>query len=116
MAFNLLVGGSHNLLWYLWAARLHTRAETTPSHVDQHVVTLTLFAAFTLLEVLDFQPWLRAIDAHALWHLSTIPVIGRFYEFHWSDARSIAAGEQPQQWQQQRDSTSETKEGVKEKQ
>lgn len=97
MAFNLLVGLSHNLAWYIWAAVLHSRAKPTPKHVNQHVITLTLFASLILLEVLDFQPWFRAVDAHALWHLGTVPIIGWFYDFHWDDAHYLAELHQQRQ-------------------
>lgn len=32
-------------------------------------------------ELLDFSPWFRVIDAHALWHLATVPIAALWYEF-----------------------------------
>lgn len=89
MAFNLIIGLAHNLIWYIWAIVVYRRERAglvVPRHAAKQALVLTLFAVLTLLELLDFEPWHRAIDAHALWHLSTVPVIGLFYEFHSKDA------------------------------
>lgn len=39
------------------------------------------------LEVSDFFPLLSLVDAHALWHASTIPIIFLWYRFYASDIR-----------------------------
>jgi hypothetical protein len=38
------------------------------------------------LELLDFPPLLQAVDAHALWHLSTVPIAYLYYRFQREDA------------------------------
>jgi hypothetical protein len=43
--------------------------------------------AATSLELFDFPPWHRTIDAHSLWHLSTAPLVFFFYDFLIKDAR-----------------------------
>lgn len=54
------------------------------------VFALTLAAC---LEILDFPPLLRALDAHALWHLSTVPIALLWYEWIIEDAQEcVSAG------------------------
>ncbi|KAG1819798.1 Per1-like protein [Suillus subaureus] len=60
MAFNLTIGFTHNLLVAAFVA---------------------LTTAATALELFDFPPWGRIIDAHALWHLSTAPIAKFWYDF-----------------------------------
>ena len=38
------------------------------------VVAVVFGGCTVLLELLDFPPLLLAVDAHALWHLSTVPL------------------------------------------
>lgn len=48
------------------------------------VLLLTLAAS---LEVLDFAPLLRALDAHSLWHLSTVWIAAMWYDWIIADAQ-----------------------------
>lgn len=41
------------------------------------------------LELWDFPPWKRALDAHALWHASTIPLSIVWYHWLLEDARAL---------------------------
>ncbi len=41
-----------------------------------------------MLELLDFPPYWRAVDAHCLWHLSTVPLAHLWYEWLIDDARA----------------------------
>jgi hypothetical protein len=34
----------------------------------------------------DFPPWGRVVDAHALWHLATVPIAVMWYDFLVLDA------------------------------
>lgn len=43
------------------------------------MVVVLLLQALALLELLDFPPLFWVLDAHAIWHLSTIPVNVLFY-------------------------------------
>ena len=36
------------------------------------MITVVLMNVFALLEVLDFPPFFWTIDAHSLWHASTV--------------------------------------------
>ncbi|GAA5875611.1 hypothetical protein JCM16303_000682 [Sporobolomyces ruberrimus] len=72
------------------SARTRFRA---PHHLDP-LLPLLLLPTLTLLEVLDFPPFgfgtgLRLVDAHALWHLSTILVVKSWYKFLVRDVRWI---------------------------
>lgn len=69
-------------------SRLHllklTQQHPRAPHHLLPLLPLSLLFSCTLLEVLDFAPVpssLRLLDAHALWHLSTIPVIRMWYGF-----------------------------------
>lgn len=44
-------------------------------------------SASVLLELLDFPPILRILDAHALWHLATVPITQMWYEWLVNDAQ-----------------------------
>ncbi|KPP60882.1 post-GPI attachment to proteins factor 3-like [Scleropages formosus] len=68
--------GMINLLWWLcwcWQNR-----RTLPYWWKCGSVVLLLHA-LALLELLDFPPLLWVLDAHAVWHLSTVPVHFLFY-------------------------------------
>lgn len=70
--------GLVNLLWWLcwcWQNR-----GTLPYWWKCGLVVLLLHG-LALLELLDFPPMLWILDAHAVWHLSTIPVHFLFYRF-----------------------------------
>lgn len=72
-----------NLLWWLcwcWQNR-----RTLPYCRKCSLVVLLLHG-LALLELLDFPPMLWILDAHAVWHLSTIPVHFLFYRFVHSPA------------------------------
>lgn len=75
--------GMVNLLWWLcwcWQNR-----RTLPYWWKCGLVVLLLHG-LALLELLDFPPMLWILDAHAVWHLSTIPVHFLFYRFVYSPA------------------------------
>lgn len=68
--------GMVNLLWWLcwcWQNR-----RTLPYWWKCGLVVVLLHG-LALLELLDFPPMLWILDAHAVWHLSTIPVHFLFY-------------------------------------
>jgi post-GPI attachment to proteins factor 3 len=96
MAFNLVIGMTHNILWLIYSLppslslirHFPARANSyRPSYAWKAAVFVLLTTAATALELFDFPPWYRAIDAHALWHLSTVPLIPYWYEFLIQDAR-----------------------------
>lgn len=95
MAFNLIIGMTHNALWLVYSLpssmsiirRFPSRAKPyRPECASRAAIFVLLTTAATALELFDFPPWWRAIDAHALWHLSTAPIISYWYQFLIDDA------------------------------
>jgi post-GPI attachment to proteins factor 3 len=96
MAFNLVIGMTHNLLWLLYSLpaalsvfqRFPYRGRSyRPSFVGKAALFVILTTAATALELFDFPPWGRIIDAHALWHLATVPIAFFWYDLLIQDAR-----------------------------
>jgi len=95
MLANVVVGFSHNLIWASYSLPspvFYNRFPTLPnSSRPKCVRTPVLLAIATTsaatLEIFDFPPWWRVIDAHSLWHLSTVPLIFWWYRFLVEDAR-----------------------------
>lgn len=52
---------------------------------------LALMTASVLLELLDFPPVLRIVDAHALWHLATVPITSMWYDWLVADAQECVS-------------------------
>ncbi|KAF6758202.1 Per1-like protein [Ephemerocybe angulata] len=94
--FNLTLGVLHNLLWTLYAlpsglSLLRSRfpgrpREYRPSFASKAGLFVALTTAATALEVFDFPPWGRVLDAHALWHAATAPIAYFWYQFLVQDA------------------------------
>lgn len=55
----------------------------------QLIVGLLVLA--TSLELFDFPPLMRALDAHALWHLATVPIASMWYDWLIDDARECVS-------------------------
>ncbi|KXN80620.1 hypothetical protein AN958_09319 [Leucoagaricus sp. SymC.cos] len=90
MAFNLVVGFLHNLLWLFYSLpssisllrRFLSRAKSyRPLFATKAGIFVGLTTAATALELFDFPPWGLVIDAHALWHLVTAPIAYYWYDF-----------------------------------
>ncbi|CAA7260892.1 unnamed protein product [Cyclocybe aegerita] len=90
MAFNLVLGLLHNALWTVYSLpafasyirRFPSQPNSyRPKFVTKAAVFVALTTAATALELFDFPPWGRIIDAHALWHLSTAPIALMWYDF-----------------------------------
>lgn len=65
-----------NLAWWLaWCLRNHRRLP----HTRKCVAVVLLLQGLSLLELLDFPPLFWVLDAHAIWHISTIPVHVLFF-------------------------------------
>ncbi|KAM4623191.1 post-GPI attachment to proteins factor 3 isoform 1-T1 [Discoglossus pictus] len=77
MAANAICGMT-NLVWWLgWCVRRHSRQP----YLWKCVLVVVLLQSLALLELLDFPPVLWVLDAHALWHFSTIPLHVLFFSF-----------------------------------
>jgi hypothetical protein len=97
MKANITVGTAYNLLWlsYSLPKPPFTRFIGVSNKYRPTYVLAPLFLALTMtaavcLEVFDFPPWWRAVDAHSLWHLATVPVIIFWYKFLLADSRDPA--------------------------
>ena len=78
MAANVVVGALHGVVWLVYTAKYYRPGR--PRWVLIPAVMVVVLAGAMSLELLDFyQPhW---IDAHALWHASTIPITAWWYSF-----------------------------------
>jgi hypothetical protein len=83
MAAGVIIGMSTNLLWVLWWLKVR---KIRPYAYKQPLIGLLITLAMSL-ELFDFPPIWGILDEHALWHLSTIPIIRLHYSFLDSDAR-----------------------------
>jgi hypothetical protein len=95
MVFNVVLGLIHNIFWLIYSlpasvSLIHRFPCRNKSYRPRFVNKAAIFVALTTiamsLELLDFPPWGRAIDAHALWHLSTAPIAVLWYDFLVEDA------------------------------
>jgi hypothetical protein len=103
MIANLIIGLIHNFLWLIFAipnsllqklgpgsepdTLRAERASRRYPHAYKAAIFVALTIAATSLELLDFPPWQRTIDAHSLWHLSTAPIIPYWYSFLIEDSK-----------------------------
>src|SRR6267154_5112415 len=93
--FNLIIAFAHHVLWLLFALPgsppfvryAAMPGSYRPVHVNTAAVTVALTTAATTLELFDFPPWARVLDAHALWHLATAPLAVLWYDFLLTDAQ-----------------------------
>lgn len=87
MQANLGVGVTQMLVWALWTCVApETRSlSTTPAQKPvRPLLPLLLILLSTGFEVFDFAPvphGLRWVDAHALWHASTVGIVLLWYQF-----------------------------------
>jgi hypothetical protein len=96
MAFNLAIALLHNFLWYGWTLHhFQQPRRNRPAHYLRPTLVLTWLSSLMAFELFDFPPWRRLVDAHALWHLATVPVIGAWYRFYLADARYLVETRHP---------------------
>ncbi|KNC99060.1 uncharacterized protein SPPG_06009 [Spizellomyces punctatus DAOM BR117] len=89
MIAGVTVGVASNTVWIWWFLN-NWRSRPYAWKV---LLSVVLISAAMSLELLDFPPWKWAIDAHALWHAATIPLVYLFYSFLLDDVRwEIRAG------------------------
>ncbi|CAG8578375.1 6514_t:CDS:1 [Ambispora gerdemannii] len=79
---NGAVGFAHNFIWVWWSWKnWHSRPDAWRPFAAVIYVAIAM-----CLEIFDFPPVWGVLDAHALWHASTIPLNGFWYEFLIGDA------------------------------
>ena len=81
MKVCVAMGVGQLLLWLLWAnlSRHPARAKVSVAVVGT--------AMAMLFEVFDFLPLYASLDAHALWHAATVPLIYLWWSFVCDDAK-----------------------------
>lgn len=83
----VLAGAVQSIAWIFWL----TCTKEGRNHPGRKLLGIFVAAvnAAVLFEVLDFPPFFDVVDAHALWHLTTIPLTFVFYAFV---ARDVETG------------------------
>ena len=79
MKVNIMFGGLNSLCWLLWSAYEYFYLKN--KYVVNCAISIILVDVFMLLEVLDFAPIYWTVDAHSLWHISTICIPLFWYQF-----------------------------------
>uniref|UniRef100_A0A2K6D686 Post-GPI attachment to proteins factor 3 n=1 Tax=Macaca nemestrina TaxID=9545 RepID=A0A2K6D686_MACNE len=74
---NMAIGLVNVVWWLAWCLWNQQRLP----HVRKCMVVVLLLQGLSLLELLDFPPLFWVLDAHAIWHISTIPVHVLFFSF-----------------------------------
>lgn len=77
LAVNVAIGLVNVLWWLAWCLWNRRRLP----HVRKCMLAVLLLQGLFLLELLDFPPLFWVLDAHAIWHISTIPVHVLFFSF-----------------------------------
>lgn len=80
MALCISLGVAQGLTWLVWVTRVRH-----PGRRHMYLFLAAVHVAM-LLEVLDFPPLGRLVDAHALWHAATVPLTYVWYAFVGADA------------------------------
>lgn len=108
VAFNTMLGAIHLTMWACYSASFSTRLPFPFSLIPTpyppldpltispkprfRIQTTALVLGTTLamsLELFDFPPLLRVIDAHSLWHCATIFIARGWYDFMIKDAAML---------------------------
>jgi hypothetical protein len=71
-------GALTSLVWVVWLILIRKQGHPSAGNL---ACFLVLAYAALLFEVLDFPPLAQLLDAHSMWHLSTIPLTFLFYRF-----------------------------------
>ncbi|TXT04919.1 hypothetical protein VHUM_04002 [Vanrija humicola] len=111
----IVLGMIHNVLWLIWTLSFHVELPTIsindtllawpepypqrnarnsrrPAHSNMPAILVGLTMAAMTFEVLDFAPFYRVLDSHALWHLATIPLGEWWWEYMCADANELDGG------------------------
>ncbi|KAJ3287661.1 Post-GPI attachment to proteins factor 3 [Borealophlyctis nickersoniae] len=83
MLAGVIVGISSNLTWLAWGL---TNVRSRP-YAWKIMACVVLISTAMSLELLDFAPLWGTLDAHALWHAATIPLVYMYYDFLVNDAQ-----------------------------
>lgn len=86
MMVNIIVGLCNVICWLLWSVMQFISGRI---YVWRCALAVVLTMAFAALELADFPPMAWTIDAHSLWHLSTIPLPYLWYRFVVDDCKYL---------------------------
>lgn len=81
----IALGVVHTACWLIWYLRHRSRR-----YAVMGILLQCYFAGAAMLELFDFPPFLLLFDAHAIWHLLTVPLGFYWYKF-WSDDANYEA-------------------------
>lgn len=105
MKANIVVGLTYNLLWMSYSLPnppfrrfLDAPNSYRPNYILQPVILGILMICAACLEIFDFPPWWRVIDAHSLWHLATVPIIVGWYRFLLKDSMELSWRDRVLSW------------------
>ena len=85
MKLNVAVGLTNSFSWLVFAY-----IKRKQGHIWRIVATVLLTNIFILLELFDFPPFWWTIDAHSLWHLSTVPLPFLVYRYYGDESLLLA--------------------------
>ncbi|XP_030387202.1 post-GPI attachment to proteins factor 3 [Scaptodrosophila lebanonensis] len=85
MKVNIATGALATVGWFIWCRLVRYRRPYYKRILRFYV----LFTMAMSLELLDFPPILWIIDAHALWHLATVPIMPLYYDFIIEDCQTL---------------------------
>ena len=89
MAVNVGVGLVNSFCWLFWCYKHWGKRK----YVWNAVISVIMLDLSVLLELLDFVPLFWTLDAHALWHLSTVPIHYFWYQFVTDDCEYLLKNE-----------------------
>ena len=95
MAVNVGVGLVNSFCWLFWCYQHwnNNNIQQRRKYVKNAVISVLLLDLSVLLELLDFVPIFWTFDAHALWHLSTVPIHYFWYKFVSDDCEYLLKNE-----------------------
>nr|SVE93645.1 EOG090X0702 [Scapholeberis mucronata] len=85
MLINVALGAVNIIGWTVWCFKQYKKKP----YVKQCAIFTGLVGLTTLLEIMDFPPLLWVLDAHALWHLTTSPLVIFWYRFLIDDCHHL---------------------------
>ncbi|XP_077315845.1 GPI-specific phospholipase A2-like PGAP3 [Lithobates pipiens] len=80
-SYNMLANASFGMINLGWWLAWCLKRRSHQPYLWKCVLVVVLLQSLALLELLDFPPVCWVLDAHALWHFSTIPLNVLFYSF-----------------------------------
>ena len=90
-SWNMLVivtaGMIHNLIWIYFSFKIIKSSSSFKHPAPFTPIILVILTMLALsLELTEFEPLFRSIDAHSLWHAATFPLSIHWYSFLIRDA------------------------------